>query len=577
MTYYLRAYATNSEGTSYGSEESFTTSSTTPTVTTTSASSVTTTTASSGGNVTDDGGASVTARGVCWSTSSDPTTVDDYTTDGTGTGEFTSSLTELTSETTYYVRAYATNSAGTSYGDNVSFTTEAEASSDWYFAEGAVSGREAVGASNPDNFTQWLLIFNPDNEDVAVTPTFYYSDGTTIIGDVINISAECRATVDVADLVSATNAVGTKLAAAGGTIYSEQSAYWDVGDNEMAGGYSSIGSNEIASVWYFAEGCASSSSREWISILNPGDVDTVVTISIMTAAGLYGTETVSVPATSRTTVDINEYIIDNNVALKLESSNEEGMICVRTIYRDAGGYENIAGYSTIGATAGSATWYFAEGRADDVFTEFITVLNISSVDTANVETTFTKADGTTAVVSETIDPLSRATIKVNDTVTGEAITAKVISTNAVPVVAERTEYWNSGVIDWVGAHGTMGSSVVGTVWYFAEGTTKAANNFEEWLVLYNPDSSNDASVTITFYTGVADPVIYDLTVAAGMRQTVSVNSHVSGYDDVSLKLEVTNGIGVVAERVMYWDSVSATSGDTLIWAGGSATKGIKEQ
>lgn len=94
------------------------------TVTTAAASAITATTATSGGNVTADGGASVTVRGVCWSTSSGPTiALSTKTSDGTGTGVFTSSITGLTGVTTYYVRAYATNSVGTAYGNEVSFTS----------------------------------------------------------------------------------------------------------------------------------------------------------------------------------------------------------------------------------------------------------------------------------------------------------------------------------------------------------------------------------------------------------------------------------------------------------------------
>ncbi|MCX6322234.1 MAG: fibrobacter succinogenes major paralogous domain-containing protein [Bacteroidia bacterium] len=84
---------------------------------------ITSTTATSGGNVKSDGGFSVTARGVCWSTSSNPTTANSKTTDGNGTGLFPSNLTGLTANTLYYVRAYATNSIGTAYGTQVSFTT----------------------------------------------------------------------------------------------------------------------------------------------------------------------------------------------------------------------------------------------------------------------------------------------------------------------------------------------------------------------------------------------------------------------------------------------------------------------
>ncbi|MBI5220184.1 MAG: PKD domain-containing protein [Bacteroidia bacterium] len=94
-----------------------------PTVTTTAASGIGSTTATSGGNVTADGGATVTARGVCWATTANPVATGNHTTNGTGTGTFTSSLTGLTPGTLYHIRAYATNSAGTAYGSDLTFTT----------------------------------------------------------------------------------------------------------------------------------------------------------------------------------------------------------------------------------------------------------------------------------------------------------------------------------------------------------------------------------------------------------------------------------------------------------------------
>ncbi|MCX6306700.1 MAG: hypothetical protein NT040_17170 [Bacteroidetes bacterium] len=120
--YHARAYAVNSIGTAYGSEITFATN-VIPTVTTAAVTGITQTTAVSGGNVTSDGGAAVTARGVCWSTSSNPTTANSKTTDGSGTGTFTSTLTGLTFNTFYHVRAYAVNSVGTAYGTEVTFTT----------------------------------------------------------------------------------------------------------------------------------------------------------------------------------------------------------------------------------------------------------------------------------------------------------------------------------------------------------------------------------------------------------------------------------------------------------------------
>jgi uncharacterized protein (TIGR02145 family) len=122
-TYYVRAYATNSVGTQYGNQVSFTTSANLPSITTSSITDITSTGAKSGGNITSDGGAPVTARGVCWSTSQNPTTANSKTTDGSGTGSYPSAITGLSPGTTYYVRAYATNSAGTQYGNQVSFKT----------------------------------------------------------------------------------------------------------------------------------------------------------------------------------------------------------------------------------------------------------------------------------------------------------------------------------------------------------------------------------------------------------------------------------------------------------------------
>ena len=123
-TYYVRAYATNIKGTSYSEEKSFTTLVIyKPTVTTSPITNVTYTSATGCGEVTDDGGAEVTERGICWSTSHNPTVSDSHANSGTGTGNYSVEMTGLTDGTTYYVRAYATNIKGTSYGEEKSFNT----------------------------------------------------------------------------------------------------------------------------------------------------------------------------------------------------------------------------------------------------------------------------------------------------------------------------------------------------------------------------------------------------------------------------------------------------------------------
>ncbi|MCF8364295.1 MAG: DUF3836 domain-containing protein [Bacteroidales bacterium] len=154
-TYYVRAYATNSSGIAYGNEMNFTSATiiqSPPTVNTDVVTIITTTTASCGGNVSDEGSAAVTARGVCWSTSPNPTTTNSFTNDGTGTGAFTSNITGLTESTSYYVRAYASNTFGTAYGNEVSFTTTTSQEL-VYFCDSAINYSTIANGQQKTKFT----------------------------------------------------------------------------------------------------------------------------------------------------------------------------------------------------------------------------------------------------------------------------------------------------------------------------------------------------------------------------------------------------------------------------------------
>ena len=185
-TYYVRAYAINSKGTAYGEQVSFTTAVTIslPSVTTSAVTQITETTAVAGGNVTSDGNASVTERGVCIATVSNPTTLHSKVTAGSGMGSFTCNLTNLQSGTKYYVRAYAVNSQGTAYGEEISFTTNAPSNgteNGYEWVDLGLSVKWAtmnVGASKPEDYGDYFAWGETQPKDYYDWSTYKHCNGS---------------------------------------------------------------------------------------------------------------------------------------------------------------------------------------------------------------------------------------------------------------------------------------------------------------------------------------------------------------------------------------------------------------
>ncbi|MBQ6276080.1 MAG: hypothetical protein IJK62_05175 [Bacteroidales bacterium] len=187
-TYYYKAYATNAIGTNYGDVKQFTTSSPSmPTVQTNNASSITSSGATLNGNVTADGGATVTVRGFVYGTSASD--LSQNVQSGSGTGSFTKALTGLSSSTTYYYKAYATNSAGTAYGEVKQFTTTAVTTGtlnghDWVDL-GLPSGLRwatcNVGASTPTAYGNYYAWGETSTKTTYSSSTYTYSDNPTTL------------------------------------------------------------------------------------------------------------------------------------------------------------------------------------------------------------------------------------------------------------------------------------------------------------------------------------------------------------------------------------------------------------
>ena len=174
--YYVRSYAINEVGISYGNEVSFKTAAILPSLSTSSVSNVTFSSAVVSSNVVANGGASITERGVVYSTSSNPTTANSKVESGTGVGAFTCNLTNLQPNTTYFVRAYAINSKGTAYGTQVSFTT------DYEYVDLGLSVKWAtmnVGASSPEDYGDYFAWGETSTKSTYDWSTYKWYNGSS--------------------------------------------------------------------------------------------------------------------------------------------------------------------------------------------------------------------------------------------------------------------------------------------------------------------------------------------------------------------------------------------------------------
>ncbi len=189
IAYYFKAYATNSVGTAYGNLIAVNMAPVVPSLTTLAVTALTDKIVNSGGTITSDGGAPVFARGVCWSTSQNPTTANSYTSEGIGIGIFISSVTKLYTDSVYYLRAYATNSEGTAYGNTRSFSISGLIVLDKdgnYYHSATIGAQvwltENLKTTRFSDSTAIPLVENGSPWSNLITPAYSWYDNDRIVG-----------------------------------------------------------------------------------------------------------------------------------------------------------------------------------------------------------------------------------------------------------------------------------------------------------------------------------------------------------------------------------------------------------
>ncbi len=418
--YYYRVRAQNETGISSNSATiTATTSAQAPVVTTAAISNLTESSVNSGGEVTSDGGASVTSRGVAYGTSANPTTSGSKTSDGTGTGAFNSSITGLTPGTVYYARAYAVNSAGTSYGSQIIFTTtcfsasvtgvRASATNDtsftaaWDALSGATSYRvdvsttavlDPVAGGNSVVFAETL-------GSVAATTAItshesangFDNDSFTMSNGGATNSADIRSTSSSSGY---TNEEGT-AASGGANLFFTSSA----GEYGFAIGGISI-TNSTAQLLSFGYRKESGSANATLAVQwsTNGSSWNSITVSNLpsaaAAAGWYYISNLAFNAGSTTTNLSIRWFKSGSVAMRLDD------ILLRSVAQDTPA-SFVSGYSN--RTVSAATSVSVTGLTEDV-TYYFRVRGVAGSCTSDNSTT---ASVTTVVLAANPPTVSSAT------------------------------------------------------------------------------------------------------------------------------------------------------------------------
>ena len=307
------------------------------------------------------------------------------------------------------------------YGGGRSWGTDSigasETSANWYLAEGCTAG----------GFETWVLVQNPGDTTASVDLTYMTETGQ-VAGPHLDLAANSRQTVNVANSVPNTWSVSTKVTSQQ-PVVAERAVYW----NNRKGAHDSIGVASPATTWYLAEGCTAGGFETWVLVQNPGDTAASVDLTYMTETGQVAGPHLDLAAYSRHTVNVANSV-PNTWSVSTKVTSKQPVIAERAVYWN----NRIEGHDSIGTTEPAKTWYLAEGSTGPGFETWVLVQNPNDTP-ADVQLTYMTPAASEIGPTASLPPNSRMTFNVAETVPGIYEVSTEVTSN-VPVIAERAMY-----------------------------------------------------------------------------------------------------------------------------------------
>lgn len=307
-----------------------------------------------------------------------------------------------------------------------------------------------------------------------------------------------------------------------------------------------LGSSDLATHWYLAEGYTSLTFRETVALLNPGATAARVTLHLQPLGGRHArTVIVRVAPHSEAIADVNRLLPHR--ALSVTADSDHPVVVARTLTFSADRAGRGFGLTLrTGSTAAATTWLFAEGSTLGGFQTFLTVLNANRR-AAHLTAQFYDSGGhrlgrRTLVAAAH----SRLTLKLNQVIRASGI-ASVVSSDR-PVVIERAEYFGSPNSPHIAGSDVYGRNGPAVRWSFPGGYGRGLSEF---LLLYNP-SAVSIPITARFYGQSEQTRVYHVVLRPHVRLTIAVRRVARQFaTEHGVTLEATNGQGFVAEQTLF--------------------------
>ncbi len=390
----------------------------------------------------------------------------------------------------------------------------------WYFAEG-----------NVFDFAQRLAVLNPGADPANVRFILLRQPGPAVVREA-TVSGGGRVDLVINNVFSDTTDVPS-IIEANAPVVAER--FMTFGNDMTA----NAGVSQPSRVWYFAEGSTEETNRTFLLLFNPQSQEVSASITYMRDNGTTASDTVRIPPFTRRVVVVGDRLPNAGFGTRVIAT--QPIVAERTMIFGPGSTENSGGVHTApGVSQLSRRWYFAEGTTQPPFRMSILVLN-PNAQNANVAVTFLTQDGTSLTRRYAIPPTTRLAIDVNEVVPELGVATTVEADR--PVAAERALYWRDN------AAGTANAGAVAPAytWRFADGRT--SGEFQEYLLLSNPNRNSQARVTVDFVLDNGTRATQSVVMAGGSRYTMAVHELYPNQQAISATVRSTQPI--VAERSIY--------------------------